>query len=104
MNMIRHREFPLTAQAGRVALLLGVMDGTVTQAEVQAAVTQDVQPRPRVKPVMAMGTRYASVKQAAMALAGSRDYDAVTSMRRRIARECNNDYRGRAHPDFYWCE
>lgn len=60
--------FPLARQAARVALLLGILDQTVTNTEIRIWAEQDIQKRPRTKPVVAGGRRYGSVKAAAEGL------------------------------------
>ena len=103
--------FPLARQSGRVALLLGVLDQTVTAREIQSAVLQDTEKRPRVKPVVASGRRYSSLKAAAEGLVARQDQLAVESMLRygpgeRMMRALERAISYRATRDtfhgFYW--
>ena len=57
--------FPLTTQAGRVALLAGIMSGYVGKQEIAAAITQDMEPRPVRKPITVFNRRHDSVVEAA---------------------------------------
>lgn len=74
------KHFPLARQAGRVALLLGVLDQTVTEKEIRAAVVNDTLPRPRTKPVVAAGRRYSSLKAAAEGLVARKHELAMDAM------------------------
>lgn len=58
-------KFPLSSQAGRVALLAGVLAGHVGKEEIRNAMVQDTEKRPRSKPVVAWDRRFESVTQAA---------------------------------------
>jgi hypothetical protein len=102
-------QFPLSTQAGRVALLAGIMSGYVTKQEIAHAITQDMETRPRIKPVMAWGRRFESVTAAAhwairwkpdfcaKGIAG--DHARLERARKLIARRATQD----CWAGFYWC-
>jgi len=100
-DRIQPRVFPLTRQSGRVALLLGVLDGHVGVQELQAAVALDVEPRPHRRPVMAWGRRFESITQAA-AEAARRQPGVMTarSWQRWVKQQADAD----CWAGFYWCE
>jgi hypothetical protein len=100
---VQHRSFPLTSQAGRVALLTGILAGVVGAQEILAAVADDVETRPRRKPVRAWDRRFPSITAAAeWARQEFRwsDPRSVAAWRQQIARLCNQD----CWPGFYWEE
>ena len=105
------KHFPLARQSGRVALLLGVLDGTVQEQELKYAVNEDIQPRPRVKPVVAGHKRYESVTAAAKAFRQSghplwqeyqvkyrTDPERLRAVARVISYRATRD----TFPGFYW--
>lgn len=98
MRKVKHKEFPLAGQSGRVAILLGVLDGSVKEAEIKHYVSRDVEKRPFRKPVVANGVRYESVTAAARAIAKSNELNAVEAERKRIAQLCNED----CWVGYYW--
>lgn len=108
MKQVIHYKFPLTQSANRIALLCGIIAGTVEKKEVEAAVINDTLPRPRKKPVCAEGIYYPSVTAAAQAIVLSRrarlnkeEYRrAVQSESKRIARMCEQD----CWNGYYWAE
>ena len=83
--------FPLASSANRIALLVGVLEGTVPAAQIKAEVEHDSLARPYRKPVVAEGIRFDSVTDAAKALTMSDDHRVVESRRQQIARWCNAD-------------
>jgi|SRR5690606_38487399 len=100
MRKIANTQFTLASQAGRVALLLGVLDGTVQEREVKAAVAADVEKRKHSKPVVAAGMWFPSVNAAARYLAREDKHIDVCNLAKTIARKCNAD----CWEGFYWSE
>lgn len=101
MKKATHTRFPLTTQAGRVALLTGITAGTVSRGEVEAAVLVDTEKRPYRKPVVAWNRRFNSVTEAAAAVCSKRaSLNELKNMQQMIRRLCNADnvY------GFYWSE
>lgn len=103
-------QFPLSTQAGRVALLAGVLSGHVGKQEIVRAIEQDMETRPRVKPVMAWNRRFESVTAAAHwairwkpefcagGIAG--DHARLERARKLIGRRATQD----CWEGFFWCE
>lgn len=110
MKKVQNVVFSLDSIAGRVALLTGIVAGTVGKAEIRAAVLADVQPRKMRKPVVAWNRRFESVTDAAHW--GYRkhpeshgrvqaDYHAVIErMRKNVAKWATADN----VPGFFWTE
>jgi hypothetical protein len=112
MKKIQPCVFPLARQNERVALLLNVMDGTVTVDQVAKIIEQDVATRPVRKPVVAFERRFGSVTEAAhwairwkpdfgqsgRSVAG--EHARLERVRKLIARKCNQD----CWAGFYWSE
>lgn len=98
--------FPLASSANRIALLTGIVAGTVGDKEVEAAVLKDTEKRRRSKPVRAEGLYFASVTEAAKTLVtaeyGRLDkntyYRAVQARIKKISRMCNED----CHDGYFW--
>ena len=98
--------FPLASSANRIALLTGIVAGTVGDKEVEAAVLKDTEARLRAKPVRAEGLYFASVTEAAKTLVtaehGRLDKDTyyrkVQSRIKKISRMCNED----CHDGYFW--
>lgn len=103
---IVNKVFPLTFSANRVALLTGVLSGTVGDKEVEAAVLKDTEKRAYRKPVRAEGAYFESVTEAAKVLVSMRNgrmdkdsfFRAVQSEQHRISRLCNKDQT----EGYYW--
>jgi hypothetical protein len=90
------KKFPLTCQAGRVALLVSIHSGTVGKQEIEAAVLQDITKRPYRKAVVAGGVYYNSVSDAARAevgtrVRGSEAHRLVMNAVKRISNWCTAD-------------
>lgn len=111
MQAIKPISFPLTKQADRVALLVGITAGTVTRPEVEAAVLHDTAKRPYRKPVVVEHMRFDSVTEAAHYLTARPHFvfsskNPVTYAKRldaykhQIARYCNADN----VDGYYWSE
>lgn len=91
--------FPMTFSANRIALLGGILSGTVGDKEVEAAVLKDSEKRAYRKPVRAEGIYFESVTDAAKVLVAMRNgrmdkdafFRAVQSEQHRISRLCNKD-------------
>lgn len=98
MHKVTHTQFKLASQAGRVALLLGVLDGTVGEPEIKDAIARDVEPRAYRKPVVAAGMWFPSVNSAARYLSLQEKHMEVQSLAKLIARKCNED----CWEGFYW--
>ena len=103
--------FPLTKQANRIALLVGITAGTVLLKEVEAAVLHDTEPRTRCKPVVVEDIRFASIAAGAMYLLRKepRKFSNKTlavstkrldALQHQIARYCNADN----VQGYYWSE
>lgn len=98
--------FPLASSANRVAIITGLLAGTVSKVEAELAVERDVGKRTRCKPVVAAGVRYDSVSDAAKFLVLIRPgrsskeafFRAVQSEQKRIARLCTQD----CWDGYYW--
>jgi hypothetical protein len=98
--------FPLASSANRIALLTGIIAGTVGDREVEAAVLKDTESRLRTKPVRAEGLYFASVTEAAKTLVtaehGRLDKDTyyrkVQARIKKISRMCNED----CHEGYFW--
>jgi len=102
VKKVDYTALPLTCQAGRTALFIGLTAGTVTREEVEQAVLLDNEKRPYRKPVVAYGKRYSSITAAAAdrfngRLATSNQHK---SEQARIRRLCNED----KTVGFYWAE
>jgi hypothetical protein len=108
MKKIVPTEFPLAQSANRVALLCGVVAGTVDRAEVEAAVINDTLPRPYKKAVCAEGQYYRSITEAARSRVLARNSRmnkeryrlAVQAEAKQIARMCDQD----CWNGYYWTE
>ncbi len=99
--------FPLNTVAGRVGLIAGITAGTVSRAEVEAAVLHDVEPRNRRKPVVVEDIRFSSITNAALYLMRQEKVKQGMAFTRRldtlkhtIANWCNAD----TVPGYYWSE
>jgi hypothetical protein len=98
--------FPLASSANRIALLSGVLSGTVGDREVEAAMLKDSESRRRDKPVRAEGIYFASVTEAAKVLVtnqyGRLDKDTyyrkVQAKIKQISRMCTED----CHDGYFW--
>ena len=99
---VTYTNFPLSTQAGRIGLLLGISAGTVPKVEVDAAVLRDTEKRPNLKPVVVLikrkEQRFPSVRSAAKALisgmwfATPHEYAlALNAKEKEIAHACNAD-------------
>lgn len=103
---IVNKVFPLTISANRLALLGGVLSGTVGDKEVESAMIADSGKRAYRKPVRAEGIYFESVTEAAKVLvsmrkarmSGDEFFRAVQSEQHRISRKCNQD----CHDGYYW--
>ncbi len=110
MKKINPVSFPLSTQAGRVALLMGLVNGTVKKAELRAAIIQDTEKRPYCKPIVAEGKRFDSVIDAAHwlyrttpASHGTKHADhhaVIARIRKRIAKWATADN----VPGYFWTE
>jgi len=100
--------FPLATSCNRIALITGIVAGTVPREEVEAAVIKDLERRPHKKPVVAEGIRFDSVTDAAkfiVALQGKRMpkdefFRRVQGQIKRISRMCTQD----CWEGYYWAE
>lgn len=100
--------FPLAISSNRIALLTGILSGTVGDREVEAAVLKDTEKRAHRKPVVAEGIYFESVTEAAKVLVTTRTgrmtkdtfFRAVQSEQKRIARKCTQD----CWDGYYWAE
>ena len=100
--------FPMASSAHRIAIVTGLLAGTVDREEAMVAVIQDAQGRAHKKPVVAEGVRYDSVTDAAKFLVlvrGGRSskeqfFRAVQCEQKRIARLCTQD----RWEGYYWAE
>jgi hypothetical protein len=98
--------FPLASSANRIALLTGIVAGTVGDKEVEAAMLKDSESRRRAKPVRAEGIYFASVTEAAKVLVtnqyGRLDKDTyyrkVQAKIKQISRMCTED----CHDGYFW--
>ena len=98
--------FPLASSANCIALLSGVLSGTVGDREVEAAMLKDSEARRRAKPVRAEGIYFASVTEAAKVLVtnqyGRLDKDTyyrkVQAKIKQISRMCTED----CHDGYFW--
>lgn len=103
---ITNTVFPLASSANRIALLLGIVAGTVDNTEIEHAVLLDSSPRNTRKPVRAEGIYFDSVTDAAKVLVTMRHarlnknefYRLVELERKRIARKCSQD----CWEGYYW--
>ena len=101
---VKPAEFPLTNSSRRIALLTGVLAGTVGSRELKHHIALDAEPRPYKKPVVAWGKRYESISAAAAAAhtrfrwTGQDRTEAA--WQKYIARLCNAD----CWAGFYWSE
>lgn len=97
---IRPQQFPLASSSWRVALLTGVLAGTVQPQEIQHHLALDVEPRPRQKPVMVWNQRFPSIQAAAEWCQrqpwGRRR--SLASLRHEIRRACDQD----CWENYYW--
>lgn len=57
--------FSLRNQAGRMAFLLQLSAGTISQQDIEAIAVQESTPYKRVRPVMVKGKQYSSITEAA---------------------------------------
>ncbi len=100
--------FPMASSAHRIAIVSGMLAGTVGRQEAMMNIAQDAVPRAHKKPVVAEGQRYDSVTDAAKFLVlvrGGRSskekfFRAVQSEQKRIARLCTQD----CWEGYYWAE
>lgn len=100
--------FPLASSANRIALLTGILAGTVGEREVEHAVLKDTETRRRAKPVVVEGIRFDSVTDAAKYMVlqtgtrmnKDRFYHSVQSQIKRISRMCSQD----CWEGYYWAE
>ena len=98
--------FPMASSANRIALLSGVLSGTVDNREVESVMLKDSEKRAHRKPVRAEGAYFASVTDAAKVLVSMRNgrmdkdtfFRAVQSEQKRIARLCTQDQTD----GYYW--
>lgn len=98
--------FPLASSANRIALLTGIIAGTVGDKEVEAAVLKDTEARRRSKPVCAEGLYFASVTEAAKFLVTAENgrlnkdtyYRKVQARVKKISRMCTED----CFDGYYW--
>lgn len=105
---VQNTVFPLATSANRIALLTGILAGTVGDREVEAAVLKDTEARRRTKPVVAEGIRFDSVTNAAKHIVLSQHkrmpkdvfYRSVQSQIKRISRMCSQD----CWEGYYWAE
>jgi hypothetical protein len=105
---VTNNVFPLASSANRIALLTGILSGTVGDREVEAAVLKDTEKRKRKKPVVAEGIYFDSVTDAARYMVNKSharlkkdDYfDLVQSNLKRISRMCSQD----CWEGYYWAE
>jgi hypothetical protein len=108
MNKVSPRVFRLARQNERVSLLLNVMDGVVGADQLAQIIQEDVEARPRFKPVVAFDRRFGSVIEAAHwalrwrpefgASGASGEHARLERVRKLIARKCNQD----CWAGFYW--
>lgn len=100
--------FPMASSAHRIAIVSGMLAGTVEKEEAMQEVLHDMTPRAHKKPVVAEGQRYDSVTDAAKFLVlvrGGRSskeqfFRAVQCEQKRIARLCTQD----CWDGYYWAE
>ena len=91
------QHYPLAKSVNRVALLLNIHAGLITQEQLEEATVQDSVPRTRSKPIVAYGVRYESITAAARAMVMQRktrwdkdDYcAALSNQKQRLTRLCN---------------
>jgi len=103
---IVNKVFPMASSANRIALLSGVLSGTVGDREVEAVMLVDSEPRAYRKPVRAEGIYFESVTEAAKVLVSMRNgrmdkdsfFRAVQSEQKRISRKCTQD----CWDGYYW--
>ena len=108
MKKVQNLVFPLASSANRAELINGLMDGVIKHSEAQAALVLDLSPRPHKKPVVAEGTYFPSVTDAAKAIVAQRlknvskdiFFKAVQSEQKRISRWCSQD----CWEGYYWAE
>ena len=102
VGKVDYEALPLTTQAGRTALFIGITAGTVTQAEIEKAVLLDNEKRPYRKPVVAYGKRFNSITEAANATFFGKPATVSQhkSAQAYIRRLCNED----KTVGFYWSE
>ena len=110
ISQIKHTKFPLASQAGRVALLSGVLCKTVVEEEIQHAMIVDTAKRPYRKPVVVEDRRFESVSHASEWYV--REFEAhprdtprdtarkINAARYRINTWCDRD----DVPGYYWAE
>lgn len=104
----RNITFPLASSAYRIAVISGLIAGTVTRNEAMMNIVVDATQRRHKKPVVAEGVRYDSVSDAAKFLVLLRPgrsskeafFRAVQNEQKRIARLCNQD----RSEGYYWSE
>lgn len=108
MLKVKNPVFPLASSCNRIALLTGIVAGTVPNAEIEAAVLKDTEKRKRNKPVVAEGIRFDSVTDAArhmvaqsrMRLSKDDYFDLVQRKMKKISRMCTQD----CWEGYYWAE
>lgn len=98
--------FPLASSANRIALLLELRSGNVSNEEFDNTVLHDTERRPYRKPVCVEGIYFPSVTEAAKTMVTMRNhrlnretfYRRVQSEIKRISRMCTED----THEGYYW--
>jgi len=108
MLKVENPVFPLASSSNRIALLTGIVAGTVGKAEITKAVLKDTERRKHKKPVVAEGMYFDSVTDAARFLVSKgvrglhKDvyFDLVQSKMKKISRMCTQD----CWAGYYWAE
>ena len=108
MLKVENTVFPLASSSNRVALLTGIVAGTVGKAEITEAVLKDTLRRKHKKPVVAEGMYFDSVTDAARFLVSrcvrstnnNVYFDLVQSKMKSISRMCTQD----CWEGYYWAE